>query len=368
MSVRLYGTISRLVGFALIGPLLVVAASNAEAQVTLNLTTTQQTNCTVTTDAQGIRLVPGGTDLIATGVTLAGTGCGTPGVAPTPNPFSITPSPTGGTVGTTFQLAWTVSGATSCTGAASVDGSSTSVPGWTDVTSNTTISPRTVTLSTAGTYQFNLTCNNSAGSASGSTSIVVSTTGGGGGSCPAGRQATAQVCYGNGQGPTNCVSRDVSQFSELLGHRTNIDPVIGFPGYSDLAITIKDASKAAGSYFAAQFVMPTTLDLHQFGRIGKGETYGNHDLTFSLSPTCGDFTNVPNTALCFHAEDDDALGVTWKNPINTAITACPLTPGQTYYLNFKFKTPPTDSTPALNCNATTCYLPLNNTLGATSHL
>jgi len=369
MSVRLHGVFSRLASFALVGPLFLVAIPKAEAQVTLNLTTTQQTNCTVTTDAQGIRLVPGGTDLIATGVTLSGTGCGTQGGgAPTPNPsFTITPSPTGGVVGTTFQLAWAVVGATSCTGAASLDGSSTSVPGWTDVTSNTTISPRTVTLNTAGTYQFNLTCSNAVGSTSGSTSVVVTTTGGGGGNCPAGRQTTAQVCYAIGSGPINCTSRDMTQFSGLFGHQTPTDTGIDFPGYSGLSIVLKDASKAAGSYFAAQFTMPAALDAHEFGKIYKGDTYGTHPMTFSISPTCGDFTNVPNPTLCtgIQTVPSDSFGVGWKNSINTAIAACPLTPGQPYYLNFKFTTPPTDS---VNCNSTTCYMPLLNSLGTTSHL
>ena len=359
MSVRLHGTISRLVGFALIGPLLLVAIPKAEAQVTLNLTTTQQTNCTVVTDAQGIRLVPGGTDLIATGVTLSGTGCGTAG-PPTPNPFTITPNPTGGPVGTTFQLAWTVAGATSCTGAASLNGSSTSVQGWTDITNNTTVSPRTVTLNADGTYQFSLTCSNTAGSASGSASIVVTTTGGGG-NCPAGRQATAQICY---QNLGHCASRDMTQFASVFGYSSETSGTPApFPGLDGLSLTIKDASKAAGAYFASQFTMPTNLNSAEYGIIKKGLTYGNHSLTFSISPTCGDFSaaSVPNANVCLYAEapNGDSNGVSWKSP-SSARPMCPLTPGQTYYLNYKFTVPPTDSGTGSNCIATSCNMPLSN--------
>jgi len=358
MSV-LHGTISRLVGFALIGPLLLATSPKAGAQVTLNLTTTQQTNCTVTTDAQGIRLVPGGTDLIATGVTLSGTGCGTPASPPTPNPFAITASPSSGTVGTTFQLAWSVANATSCTGSASFNGSSTSVPGWTDVSSNTTISPRTVTLNSAGTYEFDLVCSNAAGSASGSTTVTV-TTSGGGGSCvaAASRQTSAQVCYdGNA---TVCTSRDVTRFEGLFGHQTTSDPPVLFPGYDGLTIVVKDAAKAG--YIASQFTAATTIPPHEFGKFYKGDTFGTHPLTFSISPTCGDFDNVPNSTLCKNIQTipADTFGVGWKNQNNSDIVLCPLTPGQTYYLNVKFTTPPTDST---NCNATTCKLPLINSLG-----
>lgn len=358
MSVRLHGMISRLIGTALIGSLLFVAGPKAEAQVTLNLTTAQQANCTVTTDAQGIRLAPGGTNLIATGVTLQGTGCGIQGVAPTPNPFTITPNPTGGQEGTTFQLAWSVTNATSCTGTASLDGSSTSVPGWTDVTSTT--SPRTVTLSTAGTYQFGLTCSNASGSASGSTSVVV-TVGGGSGNCPAGRQTTAQICY---QNLTLCASRDMTQFAQLFGYSApgNGTPT-PFPGLDGLSLTIKDASKTAGAYFASQFTMPTNLSPTEYGFIQKGQTYGNHSITFSISPNCGDFSNttVPNPNVCLYAEapQGDWNGVSWKSPSNSSV-ACPLTPGQTYYLNYKFTTPPTDTGTGSNCNATTCNMPLKN--------
>ena len=361
MSVRLHGVFFRLSSLALVGPLLFAASPKVEAQVTLNLTTTQQTNCTVTTDAQGIRLVPGGTELIATGVTLSGTGCGTQngGSPPSPNPFTITPSPTGGQVGTTFQLAWSLANnPTSCTGTASLDGSSTSVPGWTDVTSAT--SPRTVTLNTAGTYQFGLTCSNAAGSASGTTSVVV-TTGGGSGNCPAGRHTTAQICY---QNLTQCASRDMTQFAQVLGYATSASgtPTL-FPGLNDLSITIKDASKAQGAYFASQFTMPTNLSPSEFGIIQKGQTYGNHSLTFSISPNCGDFSNttVPNPNVCLYAEAPNAdwLGVTWKSASN-GMVACPLTPGQTYYLNYKFTTPPTDTGTGSNCISTSCNMPLKN--------
>ena len=54
-------------------------APQAWSQVVVRMTTTQQTPCTATTDANGLRLVPGSTDLQATGVTLAGAGCGLQG-------------------------------------------------------------------------------------------------------------------------------------------------------------------------------------------------------------------------------------------------------------------------------------------------
>jgi len=129
-----------------------VVSGVASAQVTIHLTTTQQTACDITTDAQGLRLGAGGTDLVATGVTLSGTGCGTGGGggAPAPNNFPLVVAPTTPITGAPFTVSWAVTGATSCTGSASVNGSSTTLSGWTDVTSAT--SPRTVNATTAGTY------------------------------------------------------------------------------------------------------------------------------------------------------------------------------------------------------------------------
>jgi hypothetical protein len=101
----------------------------------------------------------------------------------------------------------------------------------------------------------------------------------------------------------------------------------------------------------------------EFGIIQKGQTYGNHSLTFSISPNCGDFSNttVPDPNVCLYAEapQGDWNGVTWKSPSN-GIVACPLTPGQTYYLNYKFTTPPTDTGTGSNCIATSCNMPLKN--------
>src|SRR4051812_44172925 len=73
MSVAMRRFVSIFSAFAL------VVSGIASAQVTIHLTTTQQTACDITTDAQGLRLGAGGTDLVATGVTLSGTGCGTGG-------------------------------------------------------------------------------------------------------------------------------------------------------------------------------------------------------------------------------------------------------------------------------------------------
>lgn len=145
---------------------LAALASQASAQVTLNLTTAQQTNCTAVTDAQGLRLVPGGTDLTATGVTLTGTGCGgsatsdfqaaiqVPGTATAGTPFTVNWSAgaaaTQCTYGGTAGLAGWPVGSAACQGAACSGNHAASV-----------------TVPSAGNYSLNVTCTNASGYATG---------------------------------------------------------------------------------------------------------------------------------------------------------------------------------------------------------
>ena len=150
---------------SLVGLALLAAAPFARAQVTVNLTTPQLATCTVTTDAQGLRLVPGGAVLQATGVTLAGTGCGG-GNSDFQAAVSV---PATATTGTAFNVQWSASSAaTQCTfgGTAGATGwpvGSTACQGancgGTHVAS--------VTIPSAGNYTLGVTCTNASGVAQG---------------------------------------------------------------------------------------------------------------------------------------------------------------------------------------------------------
>lgn len=427
--------------------LLLGLSSVAQAQVSLDLTTTSQQHCQVVTDAQGIRSNPsGGTGLIATGVTMSGTGCGAPVVAPTPNPLPVfsaptsgapgatflvgwsvadadscvgtatrdgvavaslagwttttsvagprsvtlstagnyvlslacsntagttsgsvtipvqsstspptpnplvlTPSASTGTVGSTFSLNWTVAGATACTGSVTLDGSAlTSLAGWTTTTS--TSGPRNVTLNTAGSYAFTLTCSNTAGSTTGSTTIAVS----GAGTDLCGQQASGDVWY-----QTNLhTTIDITKFENILGKPDVATPPTPFPG-TPVSPWIKNFGKDA--FVAAKFVVPAASPTNKRGKITIGENYaGFHRFDISLSPTCG-FAQAPPDSNCKLTNLGANQGITWKIQGDTASgVACTLTPGQSYFMNVKFTTPPTET--AGNCSASTCYLPLVYTI------
>jgi PKD repeat protein len=184
-----------------------------------------------------------------TGSTSGSTGISVQGVSnpPTPNPLTLTPSSTTGNVGDTFSINWTVSGASSCTGTVTRDGSAlSSLSGWTTTTA--TAGPRSVTLNTAGTYAFALNCSNSAGSTSGSTSIVVSTSG----SDQCGQQQTGQVFFQSG----NSATIDITKFENILGKASSSTTAVPFPGIN-MSPWITNVDK--NSFIAAKFVVPATI-------------------------------------------------------------------------------------------------------------
>lgn len=133
------------------------------AQTTIRMTTAQSTNCVAVTDASGLTLVPGGTDLQATGVALSGSGCGAAGSTDFQAAIS---APGTATVGTAFNVTWSASqAATQCIYGAPASG----VSGWPTGTSACSGAACTgshtvpVTINTAGTYNFSVACTNATG-------------------------------------------------------------------------------------------------------------------------------------------------------------------------------------------------------------
>jgi hypothetical protein len=425
---------------------LLVAASVADAQVTIDMTTQLQTNCTVVTDASGLRLAPNGNNLQATGVTLTGEGCGggtagagsdfaaavnapanatagTPfdvswsaaadatrctyggtagasgwpvgttacqdgactgshtasvvvpaagnysfsmtctnasgyaqagttatggsGGAPQPPNFALT-APLTATTGSSFNVSWSVTDATTCTGSASLNGSSASLPGWT--TATTATSPRSVTPTVAGVYTLTLACSNSGGSVTSQPAVVTVTQGGGGDSCPAGRQTVADVCYHYNLGGNCSNGTDVTKFENIWGRMAPADTPVTFPGKNKYAI-FKNLQKT--QYIAAKFSVPQTgLPTDLWGKIRHDETMPGSNLSASISQWCGDFT--PADTRCAITNVGTGQGMlSWKLPGYPAPALCPLAPGQTYYVNIKITDPTAPGNPD-DCSGSTC--------------
>jgi hypothetical protein len=343
---------------ASIVPALTLAAffGTANAQVTIHLTTTAQATCDVTTDANGLRLGANGTDLTATGVTLSGTGCGGGGGAPTPNNFPLIVLPAAPVTGTPFTVSWVVTGATSCSGSASLNGSSTSLSGWTDVTTATP--PRTVNASTPGTYSLSLTCSNTSGSVTSAPATVVVSPGSGGDSCPAAprTRATVSDIHYLPEPPAHVRHAvDLTLWDNIWGHITETDNVTPWPGVSGASPTIWALGKT--QYIAAK------LHTGAFSSTLAGTyidvSYGaGPPIDMAISQTCGDFapavaclkTNVPS---------QDQFLVAW-NMTSTDNFHCKLLPNSDYYVNVQFHDP---NATGPGCSGDTCKITIQQIYG-----
>jgi len=326
----------------------VASVSTASAQVTLHLTTPQQTTCTVTTDAQGLSLVPGTTDLQATGVTFSGNACS--GIAPPSPPNFALSAPATVNTGSAFSVSWNVTGATACTGSATLAGNSTTLAGWTDSTSAT--SPRSVTPSVDGTYLLTLMCSNTGGSVTSTPATVVASTGGGGGdNClnPGNRLLTSNVSYVPSSGTRMNV--DLTSWDNIWGHSTSTDPVVTWPGRHDSQPAIRSFDR--NKYIAAKIVVPPGAPA-SYGWIVHTEYNYGLDLTTSISTTCGDFN--PVNPVCKTVATSGMNLTPWRVGGGNF---CPLVPGTTYYFNIE-ATNPAQGTTTCAASSPTCVIGTSN--------
>ena len=308
-------------------------SATAHAQVTIHLTTTQNTTCDVTTDASGVNLEPGGTDLFATGVTLSGTGCGGGSGPPTPNNFPLTVSANPVT-GTPFSVSWSVTGATSCTGSATLGGTAVSLTGWTDVTTPT--SPRSVTASTAGTYTLSLTCSNTSGSVTSQPAQVVVAQGAGG-NCPQlanGRtQATISDIHYLPEPPTHVRHGvDITQWDNIWGHIDENDDVTPWPGVPGASPTI--STIGTNQYLGARFHVGAESSTLSGNYVDV--SYGpGPPIDAAISTQCGDFTSVVGCVLTAPVQSQDQPFLHWRMTTGSSFW-CQLQPNTDYYFNVQF--------------------------------
>jgi hypothetical protein len=322
-----------------------VVSGTAGAQVTIHVTTSQSTTCDITTDANGLRLAAGGTDLIATGATLTGTGCGGGGGV-SPNNFALVVTPATPLTNTPFSVNWTVTGASTCTGSATLNGSSTALAGWTDSTSATP--PRSVTATTAGTYVLSLLCQNGAASASSLPTTVVVTQVGGGDSCPVvprTRALTSDINFLPGSHLRHAV--DLTLWNNIWGHISESDNVTPFPGPNGASPTIQTLGKT--QYIAAKF-NSGSLPANFFG-FYKNVSYGaGPNLDVSISSACGDFSPDGPACIVTDIPSSDQGLVYWRM-INGTNFYCPLQQNTDYYLNLQFHD---ITTTGPGCTGATC--------------
>lgn len=231
-----------LVAFAIF----LAAGATAHAQVTVRMTTAQG-DCVAQTDANGLRLVEGSTDLRATGVGLTGDGCQVQGGGNSDFDATVT-VPATATVPATFDVQWSASAsATRCVYAG------TSTTGWpvgADACSSQECAgnhSKQVTIGTAGTYRFNVVCTNDSGVGSGTT--VAS---GGGGTAPPTPADFALIAPSTGTvGVPFAVSWSVANATSCTGHADRDGSSADLPGWTDQtsATSPRNATPAAAGIY-----------------------------------------------------------------------------------------------------------------------
>jgi hypothetical protein len=271
--------------------------------------------------------------------------------APQPPNFALT-APATATVGTPFNVSWTVSGATSCTGSASLPTGSVSLPGWTTVTTPT--SPRAVTASAAGVYTLQLTCSNANGSTQ-SLPKVVTVTGASDPSCPAGRLTNGTITYPNVPGGGSRPNADLTRFENIWGHANSTDAEQPWPGANGAVPAIAGWGKT--QYIAAKFTVPAAFNPGVYETLGVSTYNSGPELTMAVSQQCGDFS-TPANQWCMKSGVDTG-DFFWKVVVSPYTNGCPLIPGQTYYINMKMTAPL-----ATDCGGqSVCKLATTNQIG-----
>ncbi|MBZ0223787.1 MAG: hypothetical protein IT467_02690 [Dokdonella sp.] len=348
---------------------LFVPQSQAAGPVTatINLTTVDGKNCTVTTeDPDGLHLESNGTSLMASLATLSGNGCGTGGgtggANPPTTPFVLTPSPNPliANVNQPFTVSWTLAGGAapiSCSGAFTGAPTGAVMSNW--VQSAPAVigaNSRQVTPvaadqgggTSAVTFSLTLTCSNADGAiTSAAIPITINPVNqGGGDNCPnpQNRLTNANLCYFNvNKSCTNDSGADnLTTFPMWLGRYSPgagtilpaAPPYMNFPGPTGAGPTF---SIGQNQYISAKLDVPTTALSGKIGSFikafGNISNYTNAD--FSISPACGDFENSSMPVACKATNiTNDETGIRWIID-GTMANRCTLTRGQTYYLNVR---------------------------------
>lgn len=362
------GRMFRPLGFAL-GMALVMASPLAFSQVRVQITTATQngvppTNCVMTTDANGLSLASGGTDLRATGVTFDPPGCGQGsggGVQPpTPDNFALAGIPTTiSTLPATFTVTWNVANAATCVGLAAVNGAATTLAGWTDSTAG---SPqhRSVTITTPGNYILAMTCANAAVPPITVTSQAygISATAGGGGSCagPGGdltRLTSSNISYGVNASPFRS-NVNVTEWDNIWGFAgvTQATPA-PWPGVSGAGPVIREFNRH--KFLAAHF-RTGSVPMNQ-GSLADQSNIGGPDIDIVVSQTCGDFSPNPTYPGCsiYSAPSDGQPHFKYfSNGANPGTVWCSLQPNTDYWINIKLH----DENSGTECSASNPVCPL----------
>jgi len=176
--------------------------------------------------------------------------------------------------------------------------------------------------------------------------------------CPYVQQENANVSYSYNLTPV-LQNVDVTQFQNVWGRNSANDTIVPWPGKNGYAVMTINRPLI----FATRFTVPASgLSTTLNGRFSHGATVPGPNLSMAISSTCGDFD--PPSAFCKVGNAGPGVQmVGWQLPTGTAGNRCVLTPGQTYYANFKLTNP--NAVDTMNCgdspsNAYICVISILN--------
>jgi hypothetical protein len=328
--------------------LLVAFAGTVSAQTVLQLKHTppggSQQTCIYTTDAAGVSLDSATGNLVATGT--FSTGCPTGGGGGSAASFTNDiATDIAATIATNAlqTLTWSAD-ADNCTYDGSTFPAGVTFANWptSGVACSTSASCGTlhtvqVTPPSDGTYKFKLNCTRSP-NATVVSSEVTTVASAASGACiaPAGltRLMTGSVKHATGVSH----SENVTMFENIFGWVSASQRKL-WPGVKNL---LQRPMIGRNQYIALKFTVPTGMSTNNYGKYRFEETQPETLMSMTISTECGDFrpaASNPIAPSCVQSDmytgGSNPTAIYWKLPGSTfpTSTACPLQPGQTYYLN-----------------------------------
>ncbi len=249
---------------------------------------------------------------------------------------SLTATPTEISIGAQVTLTWATTGATSCTGSVTRDGSTITLSGWsgTRPTSSAGFSP--LSIATAGTYAFSISCANAAGTRTSTAPAVV--VGGGTSSCSAvvpiaglTRQTTmtnTNFLQGNSELPLGTVATTSWDYFYGQGQPWPTRTANG-------TLAVK-----AGKFIALEFRTGSST-IETFGSVEWVPPAANVGMPLVVLSKCaGDFVNLPPTSpastngICRNYSGGYGRLVWSLNSLDPL--ACRLQPNTTYFFNVAY--------------------------------
>jgi len=302
--------------------------------------------CQFDVDSNGVTLDPVTGKLVATGSfnTGAGSNCPTAAVVGTP---SFTNSLSGDIAsavdtGSAQTLTWAAD-ADSCT----YDGTTLAqaVANWPSsgsACSNASACGQThtvnITIPADGSYTFKLNCykTGNATPVVSQVSTAAATPASTGCIAPAGLTRANKITLFDGQNVQRS-NVDSTKFENIWGYNTSKPslPTLWPGNYNSQA----RPELPPGYYLSAQFTVPAGMAAGKYGNFSANETNPESagGWTVTISTSCGDFRAAnqnPIAPSCVKDSLPPSSPISWQVGTNySSSSLCPLTPGQTYYLN-----------------------------------